>query len=88
MNFFSLSQSLPKLTFPGGCLIGCGAGFMNVPKIKGTHTAIKSGMIAAESIFDTLHDPVLNSAQKTLGWFAKSFFVVAHGVISSNRAVH
>ena len=34
-------QSLPKLTFPGGCLIGCGAGFMNVPKIKGTHTAMK-----------------------------------------------
>jgi len=44
-------QSLPQLTFPGGCLIGCGAGFMNVPKIKGTHTAMKSGMIAAESIF-------------------------------------
>ena len=34
-------QSLPQLTFPGGCLIGCGAGFMNVPKIKGTHTAMK-----------------------------------------------
>ena len=34
-------QSIPKLSFPGGCLIGCGAGFMNVPKIKGTHTAMK-----------------------------------------------
>ena len=34
-------QSIPKLTFPGGCLIGCGAGFMNVPKIKGTHNAMK-----------------------------------------------
>ncbi|CAB4065112.1 ETFDH [Lepeophtheirus salmonis] len=43
-------QCIPKLTFPGGCLIGCSAGFLNVPKIKGTHTAMKSGMIAAESI--------------------------------------
>jgi electron-transferring-flavoprotein dehydrogenase len=43
-------QSLPKLTFPGGSLIGDCAGFLNVPKIKGTHTAMKSGMVAAESI--------------------------------------
>ena len=43
-------QSIPKLTFPGGVLIGDTAGFLNVPKIKGTHTAMKSGMIAAESI--------------------------------------
>jgi electron-transferring-flavoprotein dehydrogenase len=43
-------QSIPKLTFPGGALIGCGAGFLNVPKIKGTHTAMKSGMLAAEAI--------------------------------------
>ncbi|MFA5592648.1 MAG: electron transfer flavoprotein-ubiquinone oxidoreductase [Micavibrio sp.] len=43
-------QSLPKLTFPGGVLIGDTAGFMNVPKIKGNHTAMKSGMIAAEEI--------------------------------------
>lgn len=47
-------QSLPKLTFPGGCLIGCTAGFLNVPKIKGTHYAMKSGMLAAESIMETL----------------------------------
>jgi electron-transferring-flavoprotein dehydrogenase len=47
-------QSIPKLTFPGGVLVGCGAGFMNVPKIKGTHTAMKSGMVAAESIFAAL----------------------------------
>lgn len=45
-------QSMPKLNFPGGALIGCSAGFLNVPKIKGTHTAMKSGMIAAESIFE------------------------------------
>jgi electron-transferring-flavoprotein dehydrogenase len=48
-------QSVPKLTFPGGLLIGDAAGFLNVPKIKGTHTAMKSGMLAAESIFDLLN---------------------------------
>lgn len=47
-------QSLPKLTFNGGVLIGDTAGFLNVPKIKGNHTAMKSGMIAAESIFTHL----------------------------------
>ncbi len=49
-------QSIPKLAFPGGVLVGCGAGFMNVPKIKGSHTAMKSGMIAAECVFDALAD--------------------------------
>jgi electron-transferring-flavoprotein dehydrogenase len=43
-------QSIPTLTFPGGALIGCAAGFVNVPKIKGTHTAMKSGMLAAEAV--------------------------------------
>ena len=43
-------QSVPKLTFPGGALIGCGAGFMNVPRIKGSHNAIKTGMLAAEAV--------------------------------------
>ncbi len=47
-------QSVPKLTFPGGALIGCTAGFMNVPKIKGSHTAMKTGMLAAESVFNLL----------------------------------
>ena len=47
-------QSLPKLTVPGGLLAGDSAGFLNVPKIKGNHAAIKSGMIAAESIFGCL----------------------------------
>jgi len=50
-------QSLPKLTFPGGALAGDSAGFLNVPKIKGNHAAIKSGMIAAESIFTCLNLP-------------------------------
>ena len=43
-------QSVPKLEFPGGALIGCSAGFVNVPRIKGSHTAMKSGMLAAEAI--------------------------------------
>jgi electron-transferring-flavoprotein dehydrogenase len=43
-------QSVPKLAFPGGMLAGCSAGFVNVPRIKGTHTAMKSGMLAAEAI--------------------------------------
>lgn len=49
-------QSIPKLTFPGGMLIGDSAGFLNVPKIKGTHTAMKSGMVAAEAIINNRPD--------------------------------
>ena len=44
-------QSVPKLTFPGGALIGCSAGFVNLPRIKGSHNAMKSGMLAAEAAF-------------------------------------
>jgi electron-transferring-flavoprotein dehydrogenase len=47
-------QSIPSVDFPGGALIGCAAGFINVPKIKGSHTAMKSGMVAAETIFARL----------------------------------
>ncbi|MBR0558980.1 electron transfer flavoprotein-ubiquinone oxidoreductase [Neokomagataea anthophila] len=47
-------QSIPRLTFPGGVLAGDSAGFVNVPKIKGTHTAMKSGMLAAEAVADAL----------------------------------
>jgi electron-transferring-flavoprotein dehydrogenase len=47
-------QSVPKLAFPGGALIGCAAGFVNVPRIKGTHNAMKSGMLAAEAAFAAL----------------------------------
>lgn len=54
-------QSIPKLTFPGGLLIGCSPGFLNVPKIKGTHTAMKSGSLAAESIFNQLTSETLQS---------------------------
>ena len=47
-------QSLPELVFPGGIFIGCEAGFLNVPKIKGSHTAMKSGMLAAEAVHEAL----------------------------------
>jgi electron-transferring-flavoprotein dehydrogenase len=47
-------QSLPELAFPGGALLGCSAGLVNVPKIKGSHYAMKSGMLAAESVFDAI----------------------------------
>ena len=47
-------QAIPKLVFPGGALIGCSAGFVNVPRIKGTHTAMKSAMLAAEAAFEAV----------------------------------
>ena len=47
-------QSLPKLVFPGGALIGDDAGFLNASRIKGSHAAMKSGMLAAEAAFDAL----------------------------------
>lgn len=60
-------NSLPKLSFPGGVLVGDNAGFLNPAKIKGTHTSIKSGMLAAEAVFEALaegreHDDVVNYA--------------------------
>ncbi len=48
------AQSVPKLTFPGGVLVGDTAGFLNVPKLKGSHTAMKSGMLAAEAVVEAL----------------------------------
>ncbi|HEY1632190.1 MAG TPA: electron transfer flavoprotein-ubiquinone oxidoreductase [Rhizomicrobium sp.] len=47
-------QSVPKLVFPGGALVGCAAGFMNVPRIKGSHNAMKTGMLAADAAFAAL----------------------------------
>ncbi|MBT6121848.1 MAG: electron transfer flavoprotein-ubiquinone oxidoreductase [Candidatus Puniceispirillum sp.] len=78
-------QSVPKLTFPGGCLVGCTAGFLNVPKIKGTHTAMKSGMVAAEAIFESLttmtsetagHEPVSYANKLTSSWLWKELHKV------------
>ncbi len=61
-------QSLPKLTFPGGALIGDAAGFMNVPKIKGIHTAMKSAMIAAEAVFPHLQSDYRNLLEQSWLW--------------------
>ncbi len=64
-------QSIPKLTFPGGILIGCAAGFLNVPKIKGIHNAMKSGMVAAESVFNDLNNECklyADNLKKTWVW--------------------
>lgn len=75
-------QSVPKLVFPGGALIGCNAGFMNVPKIKGSHTAMKSGMLAAESVFEALEarqaQTVLESYPEKLkaSWVWKELYQV------------
>jgi len=49
-------QSVPKLSFPGGALIGCAAGFVNVPRIKGSHNAVLSGIVAAGKVAEALHD--------------------------------
>ena len=62
-------QSIPTLVCPGAAIIGCAAGFLNVPKIKGTHNAMKTGMIAAESVAEALADdggPVLGAYPEKL----------------------
>ncbi len=74
-------QSIPKLTFAGGAIVGCAAGFMNVPKIKGTHTAMKSAMLAAETIAAALGgggDAALDNYNKTLreSWVYQELYKV------------
>ena len=63
-------QSLPKLTFPGGALIGCDAGFLNASRIKGSHAAMKSGMLAAEAAFEAI---VAGRAQDELTRYTEHF---------------
>lgn len=58
-------QSLPKLTFPGGLLVGDTAGFLNVPRIKGIHAAMKSGMLAAEAIAEVLKEEHVSDDSNT-----------------------
>nr|WP_298625293.1 electron transfer flavoprotein-ubiquinone oxidoreductase [uncultured Legionella sp.] len=58
-------QSMPKLVFPGGALIGDAAGFLNVPKIKGIHTAMQSGMLAAQACFDSLEQEQTSQIELT-----------------------
>ena len=69
-------QSLPKLTFPGGMIVGDSAGFLNVPKIKGIHNAMKSGMLAAETIINaaSTHHAFEQKIKKS--WIAKELFRV------------
>ncbi len=75
-------QSVPKLAFPGGALIGCSAGFVNVPRIKGSHTAMKSAMLAAEAAFEAISNDrssdVLESYPTALksSWIAKELKMV------------
>lgn len=76
-------QSIPKLSFPGGVLVGCSAGLMNVARLKGTHTAIQSGMLAAEAIFKQLgHSLPPHDVDKTFepalrsSWIGKELWQV------------
>ncbi|WP_375395749.1 electron transfer flavoprotein-ubiquinone oxidoreductase [uncultured Sphingomonas sp.] len=79
-------QSIPKLVFPGGALIGDSAGFLNVPRIKGTHTAMKSGMMAADAAVDAIvsqrsHDElVAYPAAFDASWVKKELSVVRNVV--------
>ncbi|GAA0553330.1 electron-transferring-flavoprotein dehydrogenase [Rhizomicrobium palustre] len=71
-------QSLPELVFPGGALIGCAAGFLNLPRLKGSHNAIRSGMAAAEAVADAL---VEGRQGDRLSHYASA---VAHGAITAD----
>lgn len=58
-------HAIPKLTFPGGLLVGDSAGFLNSVKIKGSHTALKSGMVAAEQVFTALTQTTTGAVAET-----------------------
>ncbi|WP_066713655.1 MULTISPECIES: electron transfer flavoprotein-ubiquinone oxidoreductase [Sphingomonas] len=79
-------QSLPKLVFPGGALIGDSAGFLNVPRIKGTHTAMKSGMMAADAAVEAIvsqrqHDELTGyTAAYDQSWVKKELSIVRNVV--------
>lgn len=65
-------QSIPKLIFPGGALVGAAAGFMNVPRIKGSHTAMKSAIVCADALSDALlHALVKNTSPQNLNAYPK-----------------
>jgi len=73
-------QALPKLTFPGGCLVGDTAGFLNTPKIKGTHTAMKSGMLAADAVAGAMagegeSEPVSYTAKLKESWLYEELYL-------------
>jgi len=62
------AQALPRLIFPGGALIGCSAGMVNLPRIKGSHNAMKSGMLAAEAAFNAITDTSPEKAKLLTGY--------------------
>lgn len=84
-------QSVPELVFPGGALIGCSAGFVNVPRIKGSHTAMKSAMLAAEAAFEAVASDRsgdrLESYPDALGrsWVAKELKLVRNAQPAVSR---
>jgi len=68
-------QSLPQFSFPGGMLIGDSAGFLNVPQIKGTHMSMKSGILAAEAVFENLDDKIISYQDKfEKSWLYETLF--------------
>jgi len=84
-------QAIPELAFPGGALIGCSAGFVNVPRIKGTHTAMKSAILAAEAVFEAIaadrSGDRLDSYPETLrsSWVAKELKLVRNAQPAVSR---
>ncbi len=83
-------QAIPKLTFPGGALIGCSAGFLNVPRLKGTHGAMKSAMMAAEAAYEAVQaersgdELVAYPAAFEASWLHKELSV-ARNVVPLNK---
>ena len=83
-------QSVPKLTFPGGALIGCSAGFVNVPRIKGTHNAMKSAMLAAEAAFVSIKAGSQGGDELTTyneGWKKSWIYTDLHKVRNARPAL-
>lgn len=83
-------HSLPKMTFPGGLLVGCEAGTLNFAKIKGNHTAMKSGMIAAEVLFEALKNESANTElnEYTEAFKASWLYKELYGSRNFGPAVH
>lgn len=67
-------QSWPQLIFPGGALIGCSVGMVNLPRIKGSHNAMKSGMLAAEAVFEVLNKKLDDNQPRLLHAYAKALY--------------
>ncbi|TEB26972.1 oxidoreductase [Coprinellus micaceus] len=66
-------QSIPKLNFPGGALLGCSAGVVNIAKIKGTHNAMKTGMLAAEAAYEAIHEESEDAPATDMSGYDKAF---------------